>query len=529
MEEEALKVVVIGMGYVGIPCAALLADVPGFEVTGVQRRSRRSGWKIECLNGGKSPFEGDEPGLAELIHRVAVEKKSFRVTDDYAVCEDADVVLIDVQTPTDEDHVPRYASLRAVTEQVGRYLEPETLVVIESTVAPGTTENVVLPILERESGLTAGQGDKERGGGGETAGGEILRLRSGQARGQGEGERGRFYLAFSYERVMPGRLLEYITDFPRVVGGIDAESTRRAVGLYERIVTKEVSGTDTLTAEMSKVIENAYRDVNIAFANEMALCCERMGVDAFEVRGLINARPDRNVHRPGAGVGGHCLPKDSWLLKFGVETYGQSPSLKSQSPNTKSQTANSKSQIADSSSVLRLIPLAREINDSMPGHMVGLIEEGLAEAGRELARARVALLGVAYLENADDTRNTPAADLAALLQARGAEVVAHDPHVREADWRRALDDRREVALTKDLGAALAGADCAAVVTKHREYCELRPEALREWMRTPVVVDGRNTFAWGNGARRDVAVRAVGRGRGPSTALGINSGAGEHGC
>ena len=171
------RIVVIGMGYVGIPCAALFADAPGFRVTGVQRRSERSGWKIDWLNAGKCPFEGEEPGLAELIHRVVVEKGTFRVTDDYSVCQTADVILIDVQTPVDEDLVPRYESLLQVAREVGRHMRRGVLVVIESTVAPGTTQQVVQPILEQESGLKGGRD---------------------------------FYLAFSYERVMPGKLLEYI-------------------------------------------------------------------------------------------------------------------------------------------------------------------------------------------------------------------------------------------------------------------------------------------------------------------------------
>lgn len=441
-----MDIVVIGMGYVGIPCAALLADVPGFRVTGVQRRSERSGWKIERLNGGECPFDGDEPGLADLLHRVAVEKKTFHVTDDASVCREADVILIEVQTPTDGDHVPHYESLREVSAQAGRHLQPGTLVIIESTVAPGTTQHVVQPILEQESGLEGGSG---------------------------------FSLAFSYERVMPGKLLEYITDFPRVVGGIDAESTRRAVDLYRHIVREEITPAGALTAEMAKVVENAYRDVNIAFANEVALACERMGVDVFEMRELINARPDRHMHIPGAGVGGHCLPKDSWLLKYGIETYGA--------------TVQGGRGADGQESGLQLIPLAREINDGMPGHMVALIEDGLAEAGRALAGARVALLGVSYLENADDTRNTPAAALARLLQARGAEVIAHDPYVREADWQRALGDGVKVPLTDDLWQALDGADCAALVTRHREYEALDLGRLKDAMGGSVLVDGRNAF------------------------------------
>jgi len=445
-----MNIVVIGMGYVGIPCAALLADVSGFQVTGVQRRSERSGWKIDHLNAGLCPFEGDEPGLAELIHRVAIDKGTFHVTDDYAVCADADVILIDVQTPTDDAHVPHYESLREVCAQAGRHLRPGALVVIESTVAPGTTQHIAQPILEQESGLSAGLAAESNGS-------------------------DRFFsLAFSYERVMPGKLLEYITDFPRVVGGIDAESTQRAVAFYRNIVKAEITPTDVLTAEMAKVVENAYRDVNIAFANEIALACERMGVNVFEVRGLINARPDRHMHIPGAGVGGHCLPKDSWLLQYGIETYGRPPLSGNEHDGR-----------------LRLIPMAREINDGMPEHMACLVRAGLAEAGRELAGAKVVILGVSYLENADDTRNTPSASLAKWLLAYGAQVVAHDPYVREADWRRTLDDDRDVPLTNDLWSALQGADCAVIVTRHREYGAMNLDRVKALMSSPVLVDGRN--------------------------------------
>jgi UDP-N-acetyl-D-mannosaminuronic acid dehydrogenase len=463
------NVVVIGMGYVGIPCAVLLADVPGFQVTGVQRRSERSGWKIDHLNAGLCPFEGDEPGLAELIHRVAVEKRSFRVTDDYSVCADADVILIDVQTPTDDAHVPHYESLREVCAQAGRHLRPGALVVIESTVAPGTTQHIAQPILEQESGLLAGLASESNG--------------SDHC----------FSLAFSYERVMPGKLLEFITDFPRVVGGIDAESTQRAVAFYRNIVRAEITPTDVLTAEMAKVVENAYRDVNIAFANEVALACERMGVNVFEVRGLINARPDRHMHIPGAGVGGHCLPKDSWLLQYGLETYGRPPLGGNEHDGH-----------------LRLIPLAREINDGMPEHMASLVRAGLAEAGRDLTGAKVVILGVSYLENADDTRNTPAAPLAKWLLAYRAQVVAHDPYVREADWRRVLDDGRDVPLTNDLYGALQGADCAVIVTRHREYAEMDLSLLCRVMRAPLLVDGRNLL---DGECEPAGVRLVSMGRG----------------
>jgi len=493
MEPETLNIVVIGMGYVGIPCAALLADVPGFRVTGVQRRSERSGWKMEFLNAGNCPFEGKEPGLAELIHRVVVEKGTFRVTDDYSVCKEADVILIDVQTPVDESHIPHYESLRGVSDHLGRCLQPGTLVIIESTVAPGTTQNLVQPILERESGLEAGQG---------------------------------FYLAYSYERVMPGKLLEYITDMPRVVGGVDEESTRRGVALYRHIVRKEITPTDCLTAEMAKAVENAYRDVNIAFANEVALTCERMGVDVYEMRRMINARADRNMHLPGAGVGGHCLPKDPWLLVYGVEKYGGS---KTWTPGR-------------SVSRLGLIKLARQINEGMPLHMAHLVEQALSEAQRPLTGARVAVLGVAYLEDSDDTRNTPAVPLIRALLERGAEVIAHDPYVGEREWQLAWDGGTPVPLVREIGIALKDADCAVVVTRHREYVELaesarqqvasgesqisqgNPEELEAsalmWMKSlmhmPVLVDGRNVFEAEVCRAAGMIYRGVGRRRRSST-------------
>jgi UDP-N-acetyl-D-mannosaminuronic acid dehydrogenase len=427
MADVQRTIVVIGMGYVGIPAAALLADVPGHNVIGIQRRSRRSGWKIDRINGGKNPFEGDEPGMDELIARVVLDKQTFRVTDDFAVCKDADVILIDVQTPTNTERIPEYLSLRTVSAQAANYLQPGTLVVIESTVAPGTTEHVVKPILEEASALKAGED---------------------------------FYLAFSYERVMPGKLLEYITDFPRVVGGIDAESTRRAVELYRTIVRKEITPTSVLTAELAKTMENAYRDVNIAFANEMARVCEAMGVNVYEIRRLMNARHDRHMHLAGAGVGGHCLPKDPWLLKFGVDTYGAFPVP------------------------MRLISTAREINDEMPYHLADLTIQALTERGAVLSGAKIAVLGVAYLEDSDDTRNTPAIPLIDALQEACARVVAHDPYVRELDGYE---------LTRDLHLALKDADAAIVVTGHRQYYDLDLAWLKKIMRTPVLIDGRNIF------------------------------------
>jgi len=439
------KITVIGMGYVGIPCAALLADVDGFQVTGLQRRSKRSGWKIDQLNSGKSPFEGNEPGLDELIAKV-VAKGTFKVTDDIEVLIDSDVILIDVQTPTDENHIPQYHSLKQVSEQIGQRIQKGTLVVVESTVAPGTTQNVVQKIIEEYSGLKGGED---------------------------------FDLAFAYERVMPGKLINNIVNLPRIVGGITRAAAERAVAIYSKIVKSNVHTTDVLTAELAKTIENSYRDVNIAFVNEMALVCESLGVNIYEVIGLVNELDSRNLHLPGAGVGGHCLPKDTWLLRFGLNEYG----THKMEP--------------------RFIALAREINNYMPVHMALLIEDALSSKGLAIHDANITVLGAAYLENSDDTRNTPAATLVRVLEEKGATVTIHDPHVREWEFGAHY-------MEEDLTEAVTNADCLALVTKHREYTQLDFESLRGLMRTPIFVDGRNVYTQDEVTSKGFEYRAIGK-------------------
>jgi len=439
------KIAVIGMGYVGIPCAALLADVDGFHVTGLQRKSKRSGWKIDYLNSGKSPFEGDEPGLDDLIARV-VAKGSFKVTDDVEILSESDVILIDVQTPTDEQHIPQYHSLKQVSEQIGQRIKKGTLVVVESTVAPGTTQNVVQKIIEEHSGFKGGVD---------------------------------FDLAFAYERVMPGKLINNIVNLPRIVGGITPRGAERAVEIYSKIVKANVHTTDVLTAEISKTIENSYRDVNIAFVNEMALVCESLGVNVYEIIDLINELPSRNLHIPGAGVGGHCLPKDTWLLRFGLNEYG----THKMEP--------------------RFITLAREINNHMPIHMALLVEDALNSKGLAIQDAKVTILGAAYLENSDDTRNTPAATLVSVLESKGAKITIHDPHVKEWEFGNHK-------MEKDLNQAIQGADCLALVTRHREYIELDLESLKGLMRTPVFVDGRNVFDEDDVTSKGFEYRAIGK-------------------
>jgi len=446
------KIVVIGMGYVGIPMAALLADVKDFYVTGIQRQSKRSGWKIDWLNSGKNPFEGDEPGLDELIERVVTNGK-FKVTSDYDQIKDADYILVDVQTPVDEKRIPRYESLRDVSKQFASHMKKGVTVIIESTVAPGTTDNIIQTILEEESGLKRGED---------------------------------FYLVFSFERVMPGKLLEYITDFPRVIGGGCEKANENAKFLYGKVVKEELQVTDTLTAELTKCVENTYRDINIAFSNEMALVAEDFNRNIFEIIKLINYRHDRMMHFPGSGVGGHCLTKDPWLLMYGLETYTPKKYFDR----------------------VKILPYGRELNDFMPEHMVELMEDALMEADKH-DNLKIALMGVAYKADCDDTRNTPTVRIIHFLKNRyhshNIEYIAHDPWVREKDYN-------ETELTSDYDKAVKDADVLIFATNHKEYYSIDLDDLKQKMRSkPIIIDGRNIFDKRLLKANDFVYRKIGEG------------------
>jgi UDP-N-acetyl-D-mannosaminuronic acid dehydrogenase len=428
------NIVVIGMGYVGIPMAALLADVDDFYVTGIQRRSQRSSWKIDWLNKGKNPFEGDEPGLDELIERI-VKNGKFKVTDKYNDVINADYILIDVQTPVDDQRAPRYESLEEVSLQISKHMKKGVTVILESTVAPGTTDNIVQTILEEGSGLKRSKD---------------------------------FYLVFSFERVMPGKLLDYIINFPRVIGGGCKEANDKAMYLYGKVVKKELQVTDTLTAELTKCIENAYRDVNIAFANEMALLSEDFNRNIYEIIELINHRHDRMMHYPGSGVGGHCLTKDPWLLLYGFNKYTE--------------------RINESK--MKIIPDSRSLNDYMPHHMVELMEDVFRESHKLVDNIKIVLLGVSYKANTDDVRNTPTENIVKVLQNRyhshNIIYISHDPYVNERDYRL-------TELTSDFNEAVKGADVLIFATNHKEYYNLDLDDLKKKVRTPIIIDGRNIF------------------------------------
>jgi len=423
------RIGVVGLGYVGLPVACLLAD-SGFSVAGLDLKADR----VAAINAGRSPIEGGEPGLAELLTKV-VGSGQLRASSDAGVLHDSDVVIVAVETPVDpSDHRPRYGALKAACGRLAETLQAGSLVIVESTIAPGTMDRVVRPVLEPR-GIRVGH---------------------------------------CPERVMPGRLLENLRTVARVMGADSPEIADAMRALYSRYVDADLDATDLLTAELVKTTENAYRDVNIAFANQVALICQEVGGDVWKVRGLVNKSPGRTMLLPGAGVGGHCIPKDPWLLAAGLPAEEAAP----------------------------LIRAGRELNMSMPAEVAHLVVELLAEADIPISAASIAVLGYSYLEDSDDTRNSPTDALLASLSDKVGSIHIHDPFVSQYSGR--LQD------------VLRGADCAVVMVRHSEYRHIELQAAADVMRSRLIVDARGVFSSSALRAAGFRHRTIGVGRTTST-------------
>jgi UDP-N-acetyl-D-mannosaminuronic acid dehydrogenase len=452
------KIGVIGMGYVGIPAAALFANQDCFDsVLGFQRDSPSSGYKIDMLNAGESPLKGEEPGLDELIKKVVAAGK-FKCTSDFSRIADMDAVTLAIQTPFADPASlePDFDALIEGIRQVGRYLSKGTLVVLESTITPGTTEGLARQVLEEESGLVAGKD---------------------------------FALAHAPERVMVGRLLRNIQEHDRIVGGIDALSTARAVELYSPVLTTgKVIPMSATAAEVTKTTENTLRDLQIAAINQLALYCEAMGINVYDVRTGVDSLKGEGITRavlyPGAGVGGHCLTKDTYHLERGVKVSG--------------------GKLDYPDGMDSLFVLARKVNDFMPVHMYNLTVDALLRAGKKPGGSKVAILGWAFIRNSDDARNPPSEPYRNLLIGSGCMIDVHDPYVLEYPG---------VSISHELSGIVDGADAVAILTGHDEYSKLDAGTLKRLMgkERPVIVDGRNVIEPDDFITEGFVYKGIGRG------------------
>jgi UDP-N-acetyl-D-mannosaminuronic acid dehydrogenase len=409
------KIAVVGIGYVGLPVALLFAKA-GYDVVGFDVDKDR----VTRINNGDNPIKGREPGMDDLVKKMA-KSKNFIASTDPKTLSNRDMILVAVPTPVEVDtREPKYEHLRAALKTIAHYMKRGAEVVIESTLAPTTMEKVVRPSIEHENGFDLNKD---------------------------------YLLANCPERVMPGRLIYNLTHYDRLVGAFNTKAGENVKALYEKVLGIHVDITDPLTAEIVKSGENTYRDVQIAFANEMALLSEAYGANVWKVRELLNKCPGRAMHLPGAGVGGHCITKDSWLLISGAKNDIQT----------------------------QLIPLARQINDFMPHHMFDLLRAAVEESGRDMEKIKVAVLGYTYDANSDDASNTPTADLVKILDQEKIKYTIQDPYVNE--------------YNASLEKALKGADAVVLMTAHDEYAKTGLKGLRKLLNTdkPIMIDGRNIF------------------------------------
>lgn len=415
VRKREAKIAVIGLGYVGLPTASVFAN-SGFTVTGADVNPKI----VEIVSEGKSHMK--EPSVNKLVEKAVKGNKLKATTGILQATKEADVIFVCVQTPLTERKKPNLTYLEKACETVAKGLSKGKLVAIESTVPPKTTRELVAPILERGSGLRCGED---------------------------------FWLVHCPERILPGKTVREFVENPRIVGGYDKDGAEIAVELFKTVTRGDILVTDSTSAEAAKLAENTFRDVNIAFANELALICERVGIDVMEVMRLANTHPRVDIHRPGCGVGGTCLPKDPYLLLYPVEK----ESFKS-----------------------RVIRPCRELNDYMSRRTVEMVVEALRTAGKDVGSSKVAVLGAAYKGGVSETRNSPAEGIVQGLVSLGADIVVYDPYCEESFGAE---------RARDVNEAVRGADCIVIATDHKVFRELELGRIRALMKEdPALVDGR---------------------------------------
>ena len=409
-----MKICVLGLGYIGLPTSLLLANA-GNDVVGVDINKKI----VETLNKNTLPFE--EPGLEELFNTA---KPNFTASN---TVKSSDVYIIAVPTPLEKDmKIAGLSAVKAASVNISSVLKEGEMIILESTVPPGTSENLVIPIL-RKSGVK------------------------------------KFHYVHCPERAIPGKTLYEMVNNDRIIGGFDAQSATRAKELYSSFVKGNIYTTDVKTAEFVKLMENTFRDINIALANEFALISEEVGIDVWSAIELANKHPRVNILKPGPGVGGHCIAIDPLFL-------------------------------VEKSSKSRIVTLAREINDFMPVHVIQLIREILDGVENPI----ITLLGLAYKGNVDDVRESPAFKIKKIAENEGIMVKVYDPLVKNYPGN-----------SSSLEESVKDSDCVVLVTDHEIFKEINPFSLP--VRRKNLIDSRNILPHEVWRKAGYRVKVLGNG------------------
>ncbi len=415
LKEKKARIGILGLGYVGLPLAVVFGEA-GFHVTGIDPDTR----KVDSLNNGVSYIPDVKTEAIEKL----VKSNCLTATTDFSVIKDLDAVSICVPTPLRQTGDPDMSYIISATDELAKYMHKGIVVVLESTTYPGTTREVLLPKLGVEHDLTVGED---------------------------------WFLAFSPERVDPGREDWTTINTPKVMGGITEACNEVATAWYEGAIKTVHAVSSAEAAEMAKLLENTFRMINLGLVNEMAIMCDRLGVDVWEVIDAAATKPFGFMKfTPGPGIGGHCIPIDPLYLSWKLRSLNYTA---------------------------RFIELASEINTNMPRYVVGKVQDALNDHGKPLKGSKVLILGAAYKPDIDDLRESPALDVIHLLKQRGAVVAYHDPYVA-----RLKEDDGIMECVPDLMQAVQSADCVVIITNHSSYPY--PEILEV---AAIVVDTRNAL------------------------------------
>jgi len=418
-------VTIVGLGYIGLPLACLCAE-KGLEVHGIDIDKE----KISLIGQGISPI--DDPELKKKVNNLK-GKISAKTNFDDAI-KKSQIVIVCVPTPVDDKRLPNLNPLKSACESISKTLQKGTLIVIESTIFPGTTEEVILPILKKSSTD--------------------------------------FFLAHCPERIDPGNKKWTIDNLPRVVAGIDKKSTKKAAKFYRGIISSEITELSSVkAAEATKIMENTFRDINIAFVNEMAMSFDKAGIDILEVIRGASTKPFAFMpHYPGAGVGGHCIPVDPYYLIEKAKQIGFNH---------------------------KFLSLGREINTHMPNYTVELLESQLKKQSKSINGAKVGVMGLAYKANVDDIRESPALAIINILKEKKADISIFDPLVKNKSNVDNLDE------------LLQKSDYIILVTDHKEFKSIDLERLKK-NKISIVIDGKNCLDKDKVKALGILYRGIGR-------------------
>jgi nucleotide sugar dehydrogenase len=442
LKSGQITVSVVGIGRIGLPTALSFAH-SGLPTIGVDINTKL----VQMINSGNYPIK-DEPGFDKIFEDVIKNKQFYATTDISEAIPKSDLVILSLPTPMDKNNVPDYSALISVVKNLSKLLKPGSLIVVESTIEPGFVENVLISIIENND----------------------QRLKVGKD----------FSIATCPETANPGVILHDFKKLPRLVGGIDVRTTDLVSEIYAHVFNVEmIKMSDCKTANAAKLTANVFRDVNIAFVNELAILFENLGIDIIKVLEACDKKYNFETHYPGAGVGGPCLPVNSYQIlnsARGMENNG----------------------------MLRIIRAARETNESMPYHVVELLADALNEAGKSVKDSTIALLGLSYKPDVRDIQLSPAEAIVKRLDQLEAKIKIYDPYFKSTE---VFSHKTE----NDLVNTITNADAAIIITAHNEFRNIEPTFFAAKLRTRVLVDARGLIDLHAAKKAGLIFRGIGRG------------------